>query len=186
MLSKVSMVNTRDEPAKLRNKLCSTWLGLVGCTNFSSHIFLIYTLKAQSHCVDLHSLNIVCMAVWSTSAEDASSLKSSFTSFLWPFNYSRTKLMVTHVSVSGYEAVSGGNQHVDQSAWSVATVQGIGSQVPHGSQVWRPPSHWAIPQLQGKKRQESSRFKLTYSCLCVHQHPLRVICADQIVLNCGY
>lgn len=43
--------------------------------------------------------------------------------------------MIVFVSVSGYEAVSGGNQHVDQSAWSVTTVQGIGRQVPHGSQV---------------------------------------------------
>lgn len=55
-----------------------------------------------------------------------------------------------HVSsVSGDQAVSGGNQQVDQSARGLAAVQGTGRQVPHGSKVRRPPSHRVVPQLQG-------------------------------------
>lgn len=53
-------------------------------------------------------------------------------------------------SVSGHKAVFGGNQQVDQSAWSLSSVQGSGRQVPYGSQVRRAPSHRAFPQLQGK------------------------------------
>lgn len=68
----------------------------------------------------------------------------------WPFVYGTPQSFLQHLSVSGYQAVSGGNQQVDQSAWSVPAVQGIGRQVPHGSQVRRPPSYRALPQLQGK------------------------------------
>lgn len=50
---------------------------------------------------------------------------------LWEY-----KIYVTAIwSVSGYQAVSGGNQQVDQSAWSVTIVLGAGRQVPHGPQV---------------------------------------------------
>lgn len=43
--------------------------------------------------------------------------------------------MTTSLSVSGYQAVSGGNQQVDQSAWGFAAVQGAGCQVSDGTQV---------------------------------------------------
>lgn len=60
----------------------------------------------------------------------------SFTSFLLdPQILGQQSFLTTAVCVSGYQAVSGGNQQVDQSAWSVSAVQGIGRQVPHGSQV---------------------------------------------------
>lgn len=60
----------------------------------------------------------------------------SFTSFLLdPQILGQQSFLTTSVCVSGYQAVSGGNQQVDQSAWSVSAVQGIGRQVPHGSQV---------------------------------------------------
>lgn len=42
---------------------------------------------------------------------------------------------VLSVSFPGHQAVSRGNQQVDQSAWSVSVVQGTGRQVSHGSQV---------------------------------------------------
>lgn len=43
--------------------------------------------------------------------------------------------LTTSLSVSGYQAVSGGNQQVDQSAWGLTAVQGVGRQVSHGTQV---------------------------------------------------
>lgn len=67
------------------------------------------------------------------------------------------------VCIAGYQAVPGGDHQVDQSAWSVSTVQGAGRQVPHGSQVWRDPSHRALPQLQGKRR-EANVLRLTHHC----------------------
>lgn len=130
-------------------------------------------------------LSRICNSMLNTTidratSEDVSSLKPSFTSFLWPFDYERTKFVTTSVSVSGYQAVSGGNQQVDQSAWSVTAVPGIGRQVPHGSQVWCPPSHRAVPQLQGKERErKQSDFQIF--CSCTHttlEHVLSVVAAS--------
>lgn len=43
--------------------------------------------------------------------------------------------MTTPLSVSGYQAVSGGDQQVDQSARGFTAVQGAGRQVSDGTQV---------------------------------------------------
>lgn len=53
---------------------------------------------------------------------------------------------------------------MDQSARGFTAVQGAGRQVPDGAQVRRPPSHRALPQLQGKKRAGSCDLPPSHWC----------------------
>lgn len=181
------MVNTQDEAAKLRKNLCKTnrfcWAHKLQFTHFILYL-PVYEREQRSeqHSSGYRAAYAAIVDISPGHKIVKYSVRPCRWHVLWrcikfkaqfhflpfrPHDDGSTKFVTTSLSVSGYQAVSGGNHQVDQSAWSVTVVQGIGRQVPHGPQVWRPPSYWAIPQLQGKRGvvQMKTSFKTGYGQL---------------------